>query len=81
MNFAVLWLFAKFLHKIWGRSIYGTVKASNSQVLSLQKSYFSSIHESFLSQGILHPRRLAPPLNFSLGKWALPQEIWLPPMW
>ena len=50
-NFAVLWLFAKVLFtKFGGMVSFGVAKVSNLWKFSLQKSYFSPIHESFLPQ-------------------------------
>ena len=51
MNFTVLWLFAKvFSTKFGGMASFGAAKVSSPQKFSLQKSYFSPIHESFLPQ-------------------------------
>jgi len=54
VNCAVLWLFVKvFSVKFEGVASFGAAKASNPQKFSLQKSYFSPIHESFLLYGKL----------------------------
>ena len=37
-----------FLRKIWGVASFRTAKVSNLRKFSPQKSYFSTIHESFL---------------------------------
>ena len=48
VNFAVLSLFAKvFSAKIRGIVSFGAAKVSNPRKFSLEKLYFSPIHESF----------------------------------